>query len=448
VNVLLRYCVGEKNAAEIAAGVEAGLREGELAPGERLPAVRSLAGALAVSPATVASAYRLLRQRGLAHGQGRRGTHLAARPAVSSPPVLAPLPPGVVNLRDGNPDPGLLPPLGPAIAAVDPEAILYGGRPDHAPLLALATEQFRADGVIGGRVGVGGGALDVVERALQAHVRPGDRVAVEDPGYPGVLDLVSALGLVAVPVTVDRAGPVPDALAAALRAGAAAVVVTPRAHNPTGAALTEARAAELRAVLGRTPEALVIEDDHAGPVAGTPAVSLAGGPGRPERWAVVRSVSKWLGPDLRVALFCADEVTASRVEGRQRLGAGWVSRILQQIVAARWSAPDTGDLLDRATATYAARRQALVDALAGRGIAAPTPSGLNVWVPVPAEQPVLASLWEAGYAAMAGERFRLASGPGVRVTIARLDPAQAPAVADAVAAAVGGATTTTVTRTA
>ncbi len=445
MNVILRYCAGRRHAAEIAAGIEAGLREGELAPGQRLPAVRSLASELALSPATVAAAYRLLRLRGLAHGDGRRGTHLAARPAITAPSGAGPLPAGIINVRDGNPDPALLPPLGPALAADDPEPVLYGAPPALAPLVALAGEQFLTDGITGGQIGVGGGALDVVERTLQAHLRPGDRVAVEDPGYPGVLDLVAALGLVAVPVAVDHAGPVPAAVAAATRAGLAALVVTPRAHNPTGAALTAERAGELRTVLRDLPQVLVIEDDHAGPVAGAPYRSLAG---CTDRWAVVRSVSKWLGPDLRVALFCADEVTAARVEGRQRLGAGWVSGILQQVVAARWAAPDTPALLERATATYAARRGALVDALAARGIETRAPSGLNVWIPVPAEQAVLAALWEGGYAGTAGERFRMMSGPAVRITTARLDPAEAPAIAELVAGAMGRPRAAALTRTA
>jgi DNA-binding transcriptional MocR family regulator len=47
------------------------------------------------------------------------------------------------------------------------------------------------------------------------------------------------------------------------------VILTPRAQNPTGAALDERRARDLRKVLDDFPAVLLIEDDHAGPVAGT-----------------------------------------------------------------------------------------------------------------------------------------------------------------------------------
>ena len=159
----------------------------------------------------------------------------------------------------------------------------------------------------------------------------------------------------------------PEALAAALRAGARGAIITPRGHNPLGAAFDAERAATLRALLR---DVFVVEDDHLGPVAGVPWHSVAGASGR---WAVVRSVSKWLGPDLRCAILAGDELTLARVEGRLSLGPGWVSGILQRLTARLWADPDVAALVEQAADVYTARRTALVDALAAHGLAAHAP---------------------------------------------------------------------------
>ena len=90
-----------------------------------------------------------------------------------------------------------------------------------------------------------------------------------------------------------------------------------------------------------------IEDDYVAAVAGAPYVSLHQASAR---WAVIRSVSKVLGPDLRVAPLAGDALTISQVEGRQLLGSGWVSHLLQQTAANLWQSPATRELLARAAA--------------------------------------------------------------------------------------------------
>jgi len=233
---------------------------------------------------------------------------------------------------------------------------------------------------------------------------------------------------------MDQAGPHPDAFEDALRSGARAVIVTPRAQNPTGAAITPERAEQLGRILRRLPEVVVIENDYAAPIAGAPAVNLRSATTRAP-WAVIRSTSKFLGPDLRVAVVAGDETTTARVAGRQALGARWVSHLLQRLALALWSDPANGRRFARAFELYAMRRNALRAALAARGIEASGESGFNVWVPVPAESAVVQALAERGWAVAAGERFRLQSPPAIRITTSTLDPADAERLAADLAAA-------------
>jgi DNA-binding transcriptional MocR family regulator len=432
VSVSPLYQLKVRTASELSDAIERLIAGGRLPIGGRLPAVRELASALRLSPTTVAAAYRTLGQRGLVRGAGRRGTLVAASPPL---PIASerPPPPGVVDLARGNPDRALLPSLRSHLRSLVDETTSYGETATLPALDAAARVALRADGIPAGRVLAVSGALDGVERVLLAWLRPGDRVAVEDPGFPRVFDLVAALGLVAVPVAIDERGMRPDAFAAVLATGVTACVVTPRAQNPTGAAFDAARVRALRSVLRAHPEVLVVEDDHAGPVAGESAHTLVSA--RRVRWAVVRSVAKSLGPDLRVALLTSDHTTLDRVEGRQRLGPGWVSHLLQQLVVDLWADPAVTAKLARATDAYRGRRDALVDALAARGIAVTAPSGLNVWVPVPDEATAVRVLLDAGYAVASGARFRIASAPAVRITVASLPERRAPALARAVEAA-------------
>lgn len=388
-----------------------------LHPGERLPTVRALAATLKLSPATVAAAFGLLRARGLVAGDGRRGTTVSFMPPLA--PHGAPvIPADVCNLALGNPDPALLPDLAAAIAQLQPARRLYGAAANRPDLIRVALRMFEADGIPARDLAVVGGAFDAIERLFAAHLRPGDRVAVEDPGYPDVLDLARALGLLVRPVRVDDRGMMAADLARVLKAGVNAIVVTPRAQNPTGAAFDADRANELRSLIKRSPEVLLIEDDHAGPIAGADAFTL-GHEAHP-RWAVVRSVSKFLGPDLRLAIVAGDALTISRVIGRQRLGTGWVSHILQALVAELLDDTTTQKLIRRAAKKYASRRMALIEALARHGIKAHGRSGLNVWIPVAEESATIHVLMTAGWAVAGGERFRIESAPAIRVTIAAL----------------------------
>ncbi len=429
----IQYLFTGRTSKEIAASIEAAINAGEAAPSTRLPSVRALAAELDVAPGTVATAYQTLRSRGLIETGGRNGYTVCARPArLTMRSRHSPVPAGVTDLSHGQPDPDVLPSLSLA-------SLVAGSRPAPAPevgalpeLLDLARRRLEADGVPADFLTLTSGGLDAMERVVATHLRAGDLVAVEDPGWPNVLDLVAAAGLRVLPLELDAEGPVPRSVREALTRGARAVIVTSRAQNPTGCDITPSRAAELRLVLGDFPQTLVIEDDHAAELVATPLAGLAGST---DLWVHVRSTSKPYGADLRLAVVAGDATTIARVEGRMRVGAGWVSTLLQQLVAELWTSPDTAAVVAAAGAEYDARRSQLRQALAERGIETVGASGLNVWVPVHDETTTVTRLLHAGWAVAPGARFRQQSAPAIRVTVSGLTTDTIPTLADDIAVA-------------
>jgi DNA-binding transcriptional MocR family regulator len=434
--VPVQNSIAGSGAESIAANVEEAISHGTLAPGDALPPIRELAGQLGVNANTVAAAYRLLRDRGAVETGGRRGTRVRHRPATTPRSLLGlDVPAGARDLSTGNPDPALLP-ITAALQhrAVPRRPVLYGEPAMSSELVEFSRCALLADGVPADHLAVTSGALDGIERALTAHLRPGDRVAVEDPGWANLLDLLAALGLSAEPVRVDDDGPLIADMARALSRGVRAVVITNRAQNPTGAALSADRADALSGLLaGQADDVLLVEDDHCAGIAGTPLHTLAGST---RHWAFVRSASKAYGPDLRVAVLAGDHRTVERALGRLRLGPGWVSHLLQYLAVSLWSDEAASRLVRKAEGQYASTRTRLCAALTERGVAAHGRSGLNVWIPVPDETVVITRLLGAGWATAPGSRFRIRTPTGIRVTIADLSVDEIDPLADAIAEAV------------
>lgn len=425
----VQYQIVGSDAASVARSIERGVIRGHLEPGSAVPSVRGLARELGLSPTTVAAAYRDLKLRGILVAHDRSRTTVSHRPALST--RIAPeLPEGARDLATGNPDADLLPDLSAMLEHLTIPPRRYADEPGLPDLLALASTAFDEDGIDSSHLAVVGGGLDGVERLLEVHTRVGDRVIVEDPCYIGTIDLVRMLGLEPVPVLVDDRGCVPEALDEALDASVRAAIITPRAQNPTGAAWDAERAAAIAAAIARHPEMMAIEIDAAGPVSGADYHHATRGL---PHWAVVRSLSKSLGPDLRVATIAGDGDTLVRLLGRQRLGTGWISYVLQRLTATAWHRARDQGLLATAARHYQARRQALLDALADRDIVAHGRSGFNVWVPVAEEVPVVQGLAARGWAVQAGEPFRIRTDAAVRITVAELGEHEAAVLADELA---------------
>ncbi|KAF1072379.1 MAG: Vitamin B6 salvage pathway transcriptional repressor PtsJ [Pseudomonas citronellolis] len=414
-----------KSAQEIADCVRALVQAGELQPGATLPPVRELAETLAVNRNTVAAAYQRLAKAGIAQTQGRHGTTISAPPRAGEQEGLS-QDTALIDLADGNPNPHWLPPVAALFSGVPARPYLYGDDTLLAELREFGERWLAPDCPAPCSLELTHGAVDAIERLVAAHLVPGDSVAIEDPSFLGTLNTLRLAGMRPLGVAMDRHGMLPEALRAALDQGVRAVLLTPRAQNPTGCSLTRSRAQQLRKVLAGYPNVLVVVDDHFGLLEETPYHSVI--PPSTARWALLRSVSKGLGPDLRVAFVACDTLTAERLRTRLASGMSWVSHILQGLVLSGLGTPAARARMDQAREGYARLRRELCEELKRAGVEVSLPDGgFNVWIALPRDaRDVAYALAKKGWLVRLGSAFDVdGQSSALRVTISHLQPGQA-----------------------
>lgn len=432
--------IEQRTPAGIAAALGRLIASGRLLPGDRLPTVREFAGALGVSPATISHAWQALTAVGLIASRGRSGTFVLEQaprwlPARSQS-MAGHLQAARIDLSRGTPDPLLLPALGPALSRVSQRAVTpsYQDLPVIPELLAALNGSwpYPVESIT-----VVDGALDAISRSLDHVTRFGDRVIVENPGFPPFFDLLDQIGVEQLPVAVDAQGIVPESFAAALRLSPAAVILQPRAQNPTGASMPAERAEELARLLQknkRNAHTVVIEDDHSGEISIAPDVSL--GRWLPDRVLHVRSYSKSHGPDLRIAALGGPAALVDPIVARRMLGPGWTSRMLQKILHDLLTDGESVARVNEARHMYFARQKALADALNSFGLPVRQADGINTWLPVVDERDAIVQLAASGIRVAGGGPFFAAESAEsfIRVTAGALPDDVGP-VARALAAA-------------
>jgi DNA-binding transcriptional MocR family regulator len=406
------------SARGLAHAVSRAIRDGALHPGEKLPPIRVLATGLRLSPTTVSAGWALLARSGAIRTDGRRGTTVADpldpvpgryRRALERQLEFA------LDLSTGIPDPALLPNLARALSELTTAGIPGSYLDD--PVLPGLLEVLRAQWPYAAEeLMVVDGAMDGLDLVSRSMLRFGDRVIVEHPTFPPLLDLLESIGVEVVGVPVDDAGLLPEPMTTALIRPTAAVFLQPRAQNPTGASLTEERALDLTPILAQAGIP-VVEDDSAGAVAATAPISL--GQWIPDQVIHIRSFSKSHGPDLRLAAMGGPSDLLREVIHRRQLGQGWSSRLLQRVLLSLLTDPAAVADIDRARDEYTRRRVALVAALTARGVEVANGDGLNLWVPVHDESAAIVRLASQEVCVTPGTPFEVLPGGGghVRVTV-------------------------------
>lgn len=430
--------ISGQTASEIAESLRALIERGALRPGDPLPSVRALGETLGVNRNTVVAAYGELTRSGIVVTRGRGGTHVTDHAPVAQEGFA-----GDSVLRDigtGNPDAARIPNPLHGLARLVDRPVLYGTPVIDPELERWAHEWMGRDlaPAASMRVTITSGAADAVERLFADALTRGDAVALEDPCFLASIHTVRLGGYRPVPVPVDEEGMTVAGLRSALEQGVRAVLCTPRAQNPTGASLSEARAAELRVLLQEYPYVLVIEDDHFSMLSQASFHSLIGPEHR--RWALIRSVSKFLGPDMCLAITASDPETAERLAMRLTPGTTWVSHLLQRLTHALVTDADVLARIVDAGAHYSARNTAFAGHLTAQGVPTTAGDGLNVWVPLPVPaRAVTEQLMRRGWLARSGDDFVLTNQGArgrLRLTVHELDDSDAVRLAADIALAI------------
>ena len=236
---------------QLSAYFESLIDSGNLAIGERLPATRELAGQLGINRTTVSAAYELLESERLISGQVGRGSFVRGRASVQTPDWNLFLSTASYDLQRNNHSssaaisfaasrpPEELFPLNDfrlscqeVLAASNLGSILQlGPATGYEPLRQYLLDQARVEGALGNEddLVITNGcqqALDLLRRVL---VRPGMRIAVEDPVYPGLKNVLlnGQAELIGLTDLLD------------LRESRASVAfITPNFQNPTGLTLS------------------------------------------------------------------------------------------------------------------------------------------------------------------------------------------------------------------
>ena len=426
----LAAAIDDRSAKGIAAAIGRLVSTGELQPGHRLPTVRELSRSLGVSPTTVSEAWQTLALVGAIDARGRQGTFVRQPTGPGSPRRYRRITEGPghfsLDLSTGTPDPALLPDLAPVMARLSRQSLTSSYL--DQPVLPELDERLRAGWPFPAEeLTVVDGAMDALDRVAQVVIRLGDRVVVEHPTFPPLLDLLDRLGAEVIGVDLDHSGMVPEQLTAALQSRPVAVFLQPRAHNPTGVTMTRRRAkvladivAQARARAGARP--IVVEDDHSGDIASGALVSL--GQWLPASTVHIRSYSKSHGPDLRLAAVGGAGDVVVAVANRRLLGPGWSSRILQAVLVEMLDDPATIDAVAVARAEYARRRASVCQVLEAHGVPVTGTEGINLWMRVSDERSALLTLAARGIGAAPGEPFMVRDDhPHIRVTVGLVDDA-------------------------
>ena len=377
------------------------IASGLLKPGDRIPSARALTQELGLARGTIEAAYALLTAEGYTQARGQAGTIVTPGLKPRTPPspeaatarhapALGFRPDSVLPFQMGLPALDAFPRkiwarLGArCVRAMQPIDMTHPsvyGLPALRAEIAAYLQVSRGIQCAPSQVFLTSGYRHSIELIGLALLKTGDRVWLEDPGYPPTKALLQHMRMAGVPVPVDADGlVVSEGLRLAPRARAA--VVTPAHQSPLCVSLSLPRRMALLDWAARN-EAWIIEDDYDGEYryASRPLPALKS-LDREGRVLYAGTFSKVLFPSIRLAYLVVPPAQVERFEQVLQTFAGGSPALTQAIVTAFITEGHFARHIQRMRKLYAERRDAaragLESALGSRMRIDSPPGGMHL----------------------------------------------------------------------
>jgi DNA-binding transcriptional MocR family regulator len=350
-----------KDYRSVADAVAKEIGAGRLREGDRLPTQRELARQYGIANSTATRVYQELARRGLTVGHVGRGTFVCAAPGTRAPALSEPTDSRVdleLNYPSVPEQPGLLAAgLGRLLRPDRLESVLRPVGPAGTPTARDAAADLLARGGWrpdpAARVLFAGSGRQAISAVIAALTRPGARLGVEELTYPVLKAIATRLGVTLVPLAMDEAGLIPEAVEEAHRSGPLhAIYVQPTLHNPLSITMPDSRLDQLADVVLKWG-IHAIEDtvwaflrDDLPPLASRAA----------ERTVLVDSLSKRLSPGLSLGFVVAPAAVAGGIAASLRSG-GWMPMRFPLEAMSQWQADGTVRVLVQAKQQDATARQ-------------------------------------------------------------------------------------------
>lgn len=377
---------------QLAEQLRAAVRDGRLRGGHRLPSTRELARQLVVSRAVTQAAYDQLQAEGWIAGRTGSGTFVSEvvplRPSAGSGPAPArPETEHLLTLRPGVPYVGPQTDAGWRRAwrevSVQPPPRGYddaAGLPALRAALAEHVGRVRGIGCGPENVLVTNGTTHGLRLLLAAERRPGDQIAIEDPGYLNAVAAAQDHGLRIVDAPVDADGLRVDTLGPDL----SAVYVTPSHQYPLGGRLPVARRNGLVNWARRTG-ATVIEDDYDSEfrydVAPLPALAQLD----LDRVVHLGTLAKTLSPALRLGWLVASATVVEKLGAHRERTGDWPAWPMQAALLVMLRDGYLDHVVRRGRRLYAERRNLVCAVLSPYGEIVGQDAGLHISLLLPHE---------------------------------------------------------------